>query len=162
MNAIMKSYLFARKLHMRRIPVIPNLITICNRILFSCDIPPTSEIHPTTKLGHNGLGLVIHPNSAIGENSVIMQQVTIGGNHGKMRVQDGREFGHPIIGKNVFVGAGAKIVGPIFIGDNVIIGANSVVTKDCISNGVYAGIPAKRLKDIPDQDPNNNLHYGNF
>lgn len=157
----MKLYSLARKMYLKKIPIIPRMIWVFMRIVFTCDIPYQSNIHKSTKLGHNGIGIIIHPCTTIGKNSIIMQQVTIGGNHGKVRIHNEKEFGYPIIGENVFIGPGAKIMGPVFIGDNVIIGANAIVTKDCEPNGVYAGIPAKRLKDIPDQDPNNNLHYAN-
>lgn len=161
MGMVMKFYRLARVLHLKKVPFLSKLIWVFMRIIFSCDIPYTANIHRSTKLGHNGLGIVIHPNATIGENSIIMHQVTIGGNHGKVRIHNGKEFGFPIIGDNVFIGPGAKIMGPVFIGNNVIIGANAIVTKDCEANGLYAGIPAKRLKDIPNQNPNNNLHYVN-
>lgn len=56
--------------------------------------------------------------------------------------------GHVIIGDNVFVGRGAIITRNVTIGDNVIIGAGSIVTKDCPSNGVYAGNPARKITDL--------------
>ena len=56
--------------------------------------------------------------------------------------------GHVIIGDNVFIGRGTIITRNVTIGDNVIIGAGSVVTKDCESNGVYAGNPARKIIDI--------------
>ena len=56
--------------------------------------------------------------------------------------------GHVVIGDNVFIGRGAIITRNVTIGDNVIIGAGSVVTKDCASNGVYAGNPARKITDI--------------
>ena len=56
--------------------------------------------------------------------------------------------GHVIIGNNVFIGRGAIITRNVTIGDNVIIGAGSVVTKDCASNGVYAGNPARKVTDL--------------
>lgn len=56
--------------------------------------------------------------------------------------------GHVIIGNNVFIGRGTIITRNVTIGDNVIIGAGSVVTKDCASNGVYAGNPARKVTDL--------------
>lgn len=77
-------------------------------------------------------GIVIHPNAVIGPNCLIFQQVTIAG------------ACH--IGSHVDIGAGAKILGPLVIGDNVRVGANSVVTKDVLANDVVAGVPARSLK----------------
>jgi serine O-acetyltransferase len=66
---------------------------------------------------------------------MIGQCVTIGGKSGWYEV--------PIIGNNVEINAGARILGPVKVGDNVVIGANAVVTKDVPSNCVVAGVPAK-------------------
>ena len=67
----------------------------------------------------------------------VMQQVTIGSSRG------GARNGYPKIGNRVFVGAGAKIIGDVTIGDDVVIGANAVVTKNIPSGTVVGGIPAK-------------------
>lgn len=77
-------------------------------------------------------GIVIHPNAVIGANCLIFQQVTIAG------------ACH--IGSHVDIGAGAKILGPLVVGDNVRVGANSVVTKDVFANDVVAGVPARSLE----------------
>ena len=69
---------------------------------------------------------------------MIGQGVTIGGKSGWYEV--------PVIGDNVEINAGARIIGPVRIGDNVIIGANAVVTKDVPSNCIVAGVPAVILK----------------
>ena len=74
---------------------------------------------------------------SIGKNCWINQQVTIGyTGHG----------GPPIIGDNVTITCGAKVIGPVTLGDNAIIGANAVVVKDVEPNAVMVGIPAKRIK----------------
>lgn len=73
-------------------------------------------------------GIVIHPHAVIGANCLIFQQVTLAG-----KVE---------LGYHVDVGAGAKILGPLKIGDNVRVGANSVVTKPVASNQTVVGIPA--------------------
>lgn len=76
----------------------------------------------------------------IGENTAIYQNVTIGGR--------GRS-GCPVIGKNVFIGAGAVIMGGITIGDNARIGANAVVIHDVPDNSTAVGVPARNI--ISDQ-----------
>ena len=71
--------------------------------------------------------------SVIGKNCTIHQGVTIGKTH------FGKHFGHPEIGNNVLIYAGAKICGKIRIGDNVIVGANAVITEDVPDNCVVVG-----------------------
>ena len=104
------------------------------RFLFSAEIPFSAEIGKSVDFKHGGLGVVIHENAIIGDNTVIFQNVTIGG------MPDG---GVPKIGKNVYIGSGAVILGGIVIGDNVKIGANAVVLKDVPENHTVVGIPAK-------------------
>ena len=87
-------------------------------------------------IGHFS-GIVISSAAVIGKNCNISQGVTIGIS-GK-----GEDRGCPIIGDNVYIGAGAKVIGRITIGNNVAIGANAVVTKDVPDNAVVVGIPAK-------------------
>ena len=83
-------------------------------------------------------GIIVSYGAKIGENCKICQQVTIGRDSGS-----GTHAGEPTIGNNVFIGAGAKIVGKITIGDNVRIGANAVVCRDVPSNCTVVGVPGK-------------------
>lgn len=117
-----------------------------NRIVFSCDIPYTCDIHPSVQFPHNALGVVVHPKSRIGENTIILQNVTIGGNMSKKAFYDGQEITYPIIGCNVLIGAGASILGPVIVGDNSQVGAGSVLLRDVPSHGVALGLPAKIVK----------------
>lgn len=119
------------------------LLLIIRRILQCLDIPFTAKIEEGLFMGHPK-GVVLHPLCIIGKNVTILQEVTIGGNIGKMK--DGREA--PTIGNNVLIGAGAKVLGPISIGDNSMIGANAVVIKDVPSNSVAVGVPAKVVKKV--------------
>lgn len=80
-------------------------------------------------LPHGLNGIIVHPETVVGENCTIYQQVTIAG-------KDGRSS---VIGDNVSIGAGAKIIGGVKIGSNVIIGANTVITKDCPDNSKVVG-----------------------
>lgn len=101
---------------------------------YNSRIPYEAKIGPGTRLGIGGIGAVIHPKSVIGRDCVIGQQVTIGG-----RVNG---TGFPVIGDNVFIAPGAKVLaGPI--GSNVVIGANSVVLSPVPDNCVVAGVPAR-------------------
>ena len=81
--------------------------------------------HPT--------GVVIHQDAIIGDDCMLMQQVTIGQLAGP---------GVPVLGSRVYVGAGAKILGPVRIGDGARIGANAVVLTDVPANHTAVGVPA--------------------
>ena len=96
------------------------------------------EIHPGAKIGNNlfidhGTGIVIGETATIGDNCTIYHDVTLGGT-GKDKYKR-----HPDIGNNVMIGTGTKILGPIKIGDNVKVGANSNILKDVPSNVTVVG-----------------------
>ena len=83
------------------------------------------------------MGIVIGETTTIGNNCTIYHGVTLGGT-GKDKYKR-----HPDLGNNVIVGCGAKVLGPIKVGDNVKIGANSVVLKEVPKNSTVVGIPGK-------------------
>lgn len=102
------------------------------------------EIHPGAKIGKglcidHGMGVVIGETAEIGDDVLIYHGVTLGGT--------GKDKGkrHPTIGNNVTIGAGAKVLGPIFVADGAKIGANSVVLKDVPAGATAVGIPAKNI-----------------
>ncbi len=101
--------------------------------------PPT-EIGSGLYIGHHGT-INVHVKCIIGKNLNISQGVTIAGrNRGKYK-------GYPIIGDNVYIGPGAKVIGAVNIGNNVAIGANCVVTKDIPDNSVVVGVPGKVISN---------------
>ena len=123
---------------LRKIPIIPILITYLIRLLFGCYLPYKLKLGKNFKIGYGGLGVVIHDRVIIGDDCHIDQNVTIGGTSKKYIV--------PKIGNKVYIGAGAKVIGPIVIGDNVVIGANSVVVKSIPSGSLVVGVPGKIIK----------------
>ncbi|MFH2070991.1 MAG: serine O-acetyltransferase [Elusimicrobiota bacterium] len=100
------------------------------------------EIHPGAKIGRNffidhGMGVVIGETSEIGDNCLMYQGSILGGTSPK------KEKRHPTLGKNVVVGAGAIVLGPVHVGDNARIGAGSVVVKDVPENATVIGVPGR-------------------
>ena len=111
------------------------------------------EIHPKAKIGKNlfidhGMGVVIGETSEIKNDVTIYHMVTLGGISPSINSDHQRDLKrHPTLEDNVVVGSGAQILGPITIGQNSLIGSNSVVTKNVSEKSVMAGIPARRVGD---------------
>lgn len=114
------------------------LVNFMTRVLCSCDIATTATIGEGTLFVHYGIGVVIGGEAKIGRNVRILQNVTLGDN--------GSQPGMPTIEDDVYIGAGAKIIGPVTIGRGAVIGANSVVTKDIPAGSIAAGIPARIIR----------------
>lgn len=130
------AYRLAHRLYKWHIPLIPRIISYITRIITGI------EIHPAAKIGRkffidHGEGVVIGATTEIGDDVLIYQQVTLGGT--------GKEHGkrHPTLGNGVIVGAGAKVLGNIKIGDYVRIGAGSVVVDDVPENSTVIGVPGR-------------------
>ena len=103
------------------------------------------EIHPGATVGNrvfidHGMGVVIGETSEIGDDCTIYQGVTIGGT--------GKHIGkrHPTIGRNVLIGAGAKILGPFTVGDNAKVAANAVVLDEVEEDTTVVGVPARAVR----------------
>lgn len=125
-----------------KIPFIPSLLRAWSIIIYSADISPRAKIGRAFRVAHS-VGIVIGDSAQIGDNFECFQNVTIGG-----RDRELNERTMPKIGNNVTVFSGACVLGPIEIGDNVSIGANSVVINDVEKNTVVAGVPAKKIGDV--------------
>ena len=108
-----------------------------------------AQIASPLVLPHGVSGIFITQSARIGHDVVIFQQVTIGAN----TIRDSRSYGAPIIGDNVYIGAGAKIIGHASVGDNARIGANAVVVKDIPYNALV--ICAEPRVIIKEQTLNN-------
>ncbi len=105
-------------------------------VVTGSDIPINTNISGGLLMPHPN-GIVIHPECKIGPNCLIFQQVTLGSN------ARGSRKGVPILGGHVDIGAGAKIVGRVVIGDHAVIGTNAVVLTDVPAGAVAIGIPAR-------------------
>ena len=103
---------------------------------FGCLIPHTTSIGRGCYIGHIR-DIVINECAVIGDNCNISQGVTIG------QANRGRKKGTPVIGRNVYIGPGAKIVGAVHVGNHVAIGANCVVTDDVPDYAVVVGVPGR-------------------
>lgn len=104
-------------------------------VVTGADIPLNARLGGGLLLPHPN-GVVVHPQVEIGPNCLLFQQVTLGAARG----------GVPRLGGHVDVGAGARIIGPVTIGDHARIGANAVVTRDVPPGVTVAGIPARPVQ----------------
>jgi serine O-acetyltransferase len=110
------------------------------------------EIHPAAKIGRrlvidHGMGVVIGETAELGDDVYLYHQVTLGG------TSSARGKRHPTIGNNVIVGAGAKILGGITVGENARVGANAVVVEAVAANTTVVGIPARPVERRSDKLP---------
>ncbi|MBF0564872.1 MAG: cysteine--tRNA ligase [Nitrospirae bacterium] len=119
--------------------VLPRLVSNAVRLFTGIEIHPGAAIGPGFFIDH-GMGVVIGETAEIGQECLLYQGVTLGGT--------GKEKGkrHPTIGSYVVIGAGAKILGPIDVGDYVKIGANSVVLHSVPDNSIVVGVPGRVVK----------------
>lgn len=111
-------------------------------IVTQSDISPEARLGRKLMLPHPN-GIVIHEEAVIGDECMIMQQVTVG------MIGEGEV---PTIGNKVYIGAGAKIIGKVHVGDGARIGANAVVTGDVPPHCTAVGIPARLIQREPAGD----------
>lgn len=127
---------FIHVLYNLKLPFIPRLLSQINRFFTGIEIHPGASIGSGLFIDH-GAGIVIGETARIGDNCVLFHNVTLGGT--------GKHLGkrHPTLGNNVFIGTGATILGPVTIGDNSSIGANTFVYMvDIPANCTVVGTPA--------------------
>ncbi len=129
----------AHKLYKIGIPTLPRFISQISRFLTGIEIHPGATIGRRFFIDH-GMGVVIGETAEIGDDVLIYQGVTLGGT--------GNERGkrHPTLGNRVVVGTGAKVLGSIRIGNNVKIGAGSVVVHPVPDNSTVVGIPGRVVR----------------
>jgi serine O-acetyltransferase len=136
----------AHRLYCWRIPLIPRVISQVSRFFTQIEIHPGARIGKRFFIDH-GSGVVIGETTEIGDSVLLYQGVTLGGT--------GNETGkrHPTIGNHVVVGTGAKVLGNIRIGDNVKIGAGSVVVHPVPDNSTVVGVPGRVVRVRPEGGP---------
>lgn len=140
------AYRVSHRLKAMGVPFLPRAISQLARWLTGVEIHPSAMIGTGFFIDH-GMGVVIGETAEIGDYVTLFQGVTLGGT--------GKERGkrHPTLGNHVVVGAGAKILGGITIGDNVKIGANSVVLKSVAANSTVIGVPGRVIKSQGERLP---------
>lgn len=126
----------AHKLWTMKLPVIPRMISTFSRFLTGIDIHPGAQIGRRFFIDH-GMGVVIGETTIIGDDVLLYQGVTLGGTSSK------KEKRHPTLGRGVVVGAGAKVLGNITIGNYSKVGAGSVVVDDVPEHATVVGIPGR-------------------
>ncbi|HEY0088479.1 MAG TPA: serine O-acetyltransferase [Candidatus Lokiarchaeia archaeon] len=136
-------------------PFVPRYISDIAREITAIEIHPGAEIGSDFFIDH-GAGVVIGETAEIGNNVTIYSGVVLGGtstNKGKR---------HPTIGDDVVLGTGAKVLGPVKIGNNVRVGANSVVVNDVPDNSVVVGVPGKIVSKIGEKIEKIDLRHGDL
>src|SRR5438874_10649510 len=143
---------FAHRLYEWKLPLVPRIISQFSRFLTGIEIHPGATIGRRFFIDH-GSGVVIGETTEIGDDCLLYQGVTLGGT--------GNEKGkrHPTLGNRVVVGTGAKVLGGIRIGNNVKIGAGSVVVRPVPDNSTVVGIPGRIVKRSGE---NEILEHGNL
>jgi serine O-acetyltransferase len=149
-------YRLARWLWQRRLFLLGRLVSQLGRAATAIEIHPGAKIGDGFFIDH-GMGVVIGETSEIGDDVTLYQGVTLGG------VSLEKTKRHPTLQDRVVVGAGAKILGPITVGENSRIGANAVIVKDVPPNSVVVGVPgritSKDGKRLPREEPRIDLHH---
>jgi serine O-acetyltransferase len=139
-------YRIANRLYRNNFKALSRLIMGINQIITHIDIHPGATIGRRVFIDH-GTGVVIGQTAIIEDDVLIYQGVTLGG----VSLTAGKR--HPTIKRGVVIGAGAKILGNITIGENSKVGANSVVVRNVPENSTAIGIPAHVIQKGRDKDP---------
>ncbi len=129
----------AHALHESGVPIVPRFLANVTKVITGVEIHPAARIGEPLLIDH-GAGVVIGETAEIGDNVTLYQGVTLGGT--------GFESGkrHPTVGDDVVVGSGAKLLGPIEVGDRAKIGANSVVIHDVPRDSTVVGNPGHPVR----------------
>lgn len=144
MNAV-SLHRVAHWAHVHRVPLLPTVFYRLTVLMFGSAIEPGAQIGRGSYCAHAGLGIVIGDGSVIGSDVIIGQGCTVGG-RGRPDSAGGLRHGMPVIGNGVYIGPGARILGPIRVGRQAVIGANAVVITDVPPYAVMGGVPARVIR----------------
>jgi serine O-acetyltransferase len=133
------SHRVAHAMHQNGVPLVPRALANTTRVLTGVEIHPAANIGRSLFIDH-GAGVVIGETAEIGDQVTLYQGVTLGGTG----FQRGKR--HPTVGHEVVVGSGAKLLGPIEVGDRAKIGANSVVIHDVPADSTVVGNPGHPVR----------------
>jgi serine O-acetyltransferase len=133
-QALMRMHRLSRTMYVLHLHFLARLIDGVIRVLFAARIPAQADIDRTVHFSHNGLAVVVTKESKIGPECQIGTHVVLGSNW--------PEAGAPTLGSNVVIHCGAKILGPITIGDGAVVAANAVVRTNIPARCLAAGVPA--------------------
>jgi len=125
-------YRLSHYLYKHHAKILSKLVKYANTMIFHCFIPASVQIGNNLDLPHGGFGVVMHEDVVIGDDAIIFHNVTIGN-------------GGARIGDRVYIGTGATIIGAVIIGDDVTIGANTVVTFDVPAGSTIVGVKARLI-----------------
>ena len=145
-------YRISRALWRRGVPLLPLVLTRLVQHLYAIDISPAAELGPGMVIVH-GFGLVIGNQTKIAGQCILFHGVTLG-DRGSEWVGASIPDGHPVVGWGCMFGAGAKVLGPISIGDNCVAGANSVILKSVPAHSIVVGVPGRVVGQRPLMDEN--------
>ncbi len=132
---------FAHCLHPRH-PLLARIVSSAARVLTGVDIHPAASLGRRVFIDH-AVGVVIGETAVIGDDATLFHGVTLGG----LGHTPGRR--HPVVGDRVLIGAGATLLGPIIVGDDARVGANSVVLADVPAGATVVGSPARVVRSAP-------------
>jgi serine O-acetyltransferase len=138
MAAVERLHAVSSALYRGRLRPLAALVQLFSRTTYGVSLPASVEVGAHTSFANHGLGTVIHPRVKIGSNCVISACVSIGC---RSKLPD-----VPVIEDDCFIGAGARILGPVRVGAGSVVGANAVVLEDVPPGSIVAGIPAKVIK----------------
>ncbi|NRB67087.1 MAG: serine acetyltransferase [Vibrio sp.] len=142
-NAIVL-YRIARWFYLKKVPIIPEIFQLFIFVIYGSRVSAKCQIGKGSMFAYKGMGVLLHDRTVIGEMCNIGVGCKTAGKGPYREV--------PRIGHRVYLGPNSILIGPIIVGDNAIIGANSVVTKSVPEGAIVGGIPAQIIGWVKDND----------